>query len=596
MVITSADFVFSFCIICFINADGQPQLTHFLSAFCHSMPVDPQVLVVGAGPSGLVLALSLIQNGLSVRIIDRNPEIRTGQRGAGIMPRSMELFELLGLSKPILDIGFVTPPVKTYDLHKGLECSGTFEIAPYMEPTAAFPYLNILCLGQDHLETILRRELEEKYHCPVELGTELLSFSQEENRVNASLRTLDGTQQDLTFSWLLGADGARGVVRKMLGLSFLGETSNIDKIVVGDIFIEGLEQEFWHMWGDAGSTLISLRPTETPSLFNFILTGKNIDNASMSHNLDGLRETFIRCTGAGNSVKWGKIAWVSNYRPNIRMVDNFGEGRVFLAGDSAHVHSFTGGQGMNTGIQDSFNLAWKLALVQRGLASPSLLRTYTEERLPVIAEMLNQTTVLLKQTFIKKEKPSVWRRGGSLLQLGVNYRWSSVVVDEQSDDEDDYSDDEDEFPDSYGEDLGAQLRAGDRAPDAPGMLNLALEEDKPASSKRLFELFGASHHTILVFVRDLHRCSSILKGIASSCPKGLIRTVQIIRADIGRHVECGPFCADYTVEDTRGHAYDAYSLTEGCCAVVVRPDGFIGAIVQDNNGLRQYFRGIFGSN
>ncbi|KAK0434565.1 FAD binding domain-containing protein [Armillaria borealis] len=536
------------------------------------MPVDtkhPQVLVVGAGPSGLVLALSLLQNGVSVRIIDKNPEIRAGQRGAGIMPRSMELFELLGLSKPILDIGFVTPPVKTYDLYKGLECSGTFEIAPYMEPTAAFPYLNILCLGQDHLETILRRELEEKYHCPVELGTELLSFSQEKDYVNATLRTLDGTQQDLTFSWLLGADGARGVVRKMLGLSFLGETSNIDKIVVGDIF-------FWHMWGDAGSTLISLRPTETPSLFNFILTGKNIDNASMSHDLDGLRESFIRCTGAGESVKWGKITWVSNYRPNIRMVDSFGEGRVFLAGDSAHVHSFTGGQGMNTGIQDSFNLAWKLALVQRGLASPSLLRTYTEERLPVIAEMLNQTTVLLKQTFIKKEKPSVWRRGGSLLQLGVNYRWSSVVVDEQSDDEDDYSDDEDDFPDSYGEDLGAQLRAGDRAPDAPGLLNLTLEEDRPATSKRLFELFGVSHHTILVF--------------------GLIRTVQIVRADFGRHVECGPFCADYTVEDTRGHAYDAYSLTEGCCAVVVRPDGFIGAIVQDNDGLRQYFRGIFGSN
>lgn len=247
---------------------------------------------------------------------------------------------------------------------------------------------------------------------------------------------------------------------------------------------------------------------------------------------------------------------------------------------------------MNTGIQDSFNLAWKVALVQRGFANASILKSYTEERLPVIAEMLSQTTLLLNQTFVKREKPSVWGRGGSLLQLGINYRWSSILLDEQDDEEDDLLDDEDDFDafDSYGAQSGTQLRAGDRAPDAPALVDVKLEEDAALTTMRLFDLLSCAQHTVFVFSGDTHRSFAMARE-AAAWPSGAIKLVQILRA--GSMNRLGPFHADVVVEDTRGHAYDAYSFTQGCFAAIVRPDGFIGGIVQDSMGLRDYFRTIF---
>lgn len=174
----------------------------------------------------------------------------------------MELFELLGIAPPILEVAFATPSVKTYELEAGLHATGTFEMAPYTEPTASFPYvclrffisllpltitsqLNILCLGQDRLEAILRNELKTKYECEIELGTELISFEQdtEAEAVDVKIKNKSGDVENARYDWLLGADGARGVVRRQLGVSFLGETSNVDQIVVGDVLIQGLDQD-----------------------------------------------------------------------------------------------------------------------------------------------------------------------------------------------------------------------------------------------------------------------------------------------------------------------------------------------------------------
>lgn len=251
---------------------------------------------------------------------------------------------------------------------------------------------------------------------------------------------------------------------------------------------------------------------------------------------------------------------------------------------------------MNTGIQDSFNLAWKVALVQQGLSPPTLLKSYTVERIPVVAEMLRQTTALLNQTFVKNARPSVWGRGGSLLQLGVNYRRSSIVLDEQDSDSED-----DEFPED-GQDRYQHfsheaaeaerllLKAGDRAPDAPALLDLRLEEGAVSTTSRLFDHFDCASHTVLIFSEDTYQSYAMVKEV-NSWRQGAIRTIQIMKA--GTHKDCGPFYTDLALEDTMGHAYDAYSFVEDCLTVVVRPDGFIGAIVQDSMGLRDYFRGVF---
>ncbi|KAJ7155478.1 FAD binding domain-containing protein [Mycena crocata] len=577
-----------------------------------------KILVVGAGPSGLVMALALLRNGVSVRLIEKEPASRLGQRGAGIMPRSLELFHALGVGDDILRRAIPPPQAVMYQMPGGVKVLSKFDMWPSVEPTPQRPFPNVVMLGQDHLEQILRAELQ-RFGCEPELGTELLAFEQQEGEdfVRTRISRPSGDEhvtEAATYSYVVGTDGARGMVRKALGLSFLGETSNADNLVVGDVMVHGLDSKLWHMWGQVGAAWISLRPTEVPYMCNFLLSGTNIDHAHIIEHPEELRSIFIEYTGGRRDLVFGDVVWLSHYRPSIRMVDKFSVGRVFVAGDSAHVHSITGGQGMNTGIQDSFNLAWKLALVQKNVAPESLLQTYTEERAPVVAAMLNQITALLKESLtgnLGDPSPthggsSAWKHnGGGILQLGVNCRWSSVVVDEQVTDEDDFFDeteeelyggDEDEDAAELDVSVDRPLRAGDRAPDAPGLV--ALKRPAPADRRdantrttSLFKTFLASHHTVLIFSNEANRYTPVIR-LLSAYPKDVVQAAIVIRA--GNTVPTGALAlADYVLEDHGGHAYAAYALNDGCDVVIVRPDGLVGAAVRSREGLRRYFHGIF---
>jgi hypothetical protein len=256
---------------------------------------------------------------------------------------------------------------------------------------------------------------------------------------------------------------------------------------------------------------------------------------------------------------------------------------------------------MNTGIQDSFNLAWKLALVVKGLSAPSLLDSYSEERIPVITEMISQTTKLLKKALGKDE--STLQLNGNLFQLGVNYRWSSIVVDERKAIEagreaeedaymedfqfDDDEDDEEKL-DSYGVDHDGRLRAGDRAPDSSG-LKVRSPVRLAKQVCQLFQIFASSHHTILIF-SDLADFRDVLR-VCSLYPKDAIRTVVITRAK--KHVPLDTTSADFILDDRDGHAHASYCPRGICGIVVVRPDGVVGAIAQGRTGMNRYFRGIF---
>lgn len=262
--------------------------------------------------------------------------------------------------------------------------------------------------------------------------------------------------------------------------------------------------------------------------------------------------------------------------------------------DSAHVHSPTGGQGLNTGIQDSFNLGWKLALVQRNLAPLSLLDSYTEERVPVVAEMLNQTTALLNQTFrSKKDEASAFSGSGVLLQLGVNYRSSSIVIDEQREEDDileGIEEHEDLINDAYGiQNTGLQVRAGDRAPDAPGIVDLKMHT-KNASARTLFDVLGSSYHTVLIFSDMANHYMPVIRALRAY-PHGTVRSVIFIPP--GGRVPVKADGADWVMEDKDGHAYAAYPIDTACHVVIVRPDGVIGAVVRSWEGVKDYFRRIF---
>lgn len=550
----------------------------------------------------MVLALSLLKNGVPVRIIEKQWTPRLGQRGAGIMPRCLELFSLLGMVEPVVRRAINVPKVRKYKLPNGVEVLNEFAMSPLADPTPTHPYLNLMLLGQDTLEGIFHQQLA-KLGCVVEKGTELLSFEQNKNYVEVKLckRGPEGLREEYEterYEWMVGTDGAKGVVRKQLGLSFLGETRKVENFVVGDICVEGLSRKFWHMWGDASDVLVSLRPTETEGLFNFIIAGKNINKAEISATHDSVRDCFRRNTGNRKDIKFGEMPWMSYYVPNIRMVETFSKGRVFIAGDAGHVHSPTGGQGVNTGIQDSMNLGWKLALVAKGVAEPSILASYTKERLPVVAEMLEQTTKLLKHTFSGRGT-NEWQSNDALFQLGVNYRWSDIILDERKsfdaereaeedaalEDFDFYE--EDEKLDSYGTDFDGRLRAGDRAPDSSGLLNLGLP--RPFSKTlQLFNIFGAAHHTVLIFA-DYVDSEEVLRDL-QRYPKDLpIRSVVVVKRR-GAPPR-GAQLADYVLEDYDNHAHDAY-ISNVCGLLVIRPDGIVGGVLRGAPSLRRYFQNL----
>ncbi|KAJ3490071.1 hypothetical protein NLJ89_g11468 [Agrocybe chaxingu] len=359
-------------------------------------PSAPRILIVGAGPSGLVLALSLLRNGVPVRIIEKTTHPRIGQRGAGIMPRSFEVFGFLGIADKVIARGRPLMKLRHWKMPGGTEVIKEMDMQTDTEPTPSIPYPNMRLCGQNNLDAIMQAELKE-YGTSVEHGVRLDSFEQFPDHVQVQLSkpklgTEEFGHEDAAYDYVVGCDGARSVVRKLLGLTFLGQTTE-ENFVVGDMKLEGLSDDRLHHWGDLSDILTGIRPTEDKGVFNFIIGGTKFENhAEVAANDHVLKRFIEEHTGSRKDIKIKEFITYGHYQTHIRMVNKFGEGRVFVAGDAAHIHSPTGGQGLNTGVQDAFNLGWKLSLVTKGLSPASLLETYNDERLPVVAEMLNITT------------------------------------------------------------------------------------------------------------------------------------------------------------------------------------------------------------
>ncbi|KJA28211.1 hypothetical protein HYPSUDRAFT_34602 [Hypholoma sublateritium FD-334 SS-4] len=541
-----------------------------------------KILISGAGPSGLVLALSLRKNGIPVRIIDKEFGPRIGERGAGVSPRSLELHKILGTFSEVYGDGKPIPLRREYDPLDGHKPVKTFPMLPSSDSSAGVPHPNFVLLGQNHHERILRSHLKE-LGTTVEFGAELRNFTQSSGKVHVEIvhHIADGKEEieQTAVAWLVGTDGAHSVVRKSLGLDFMGETLEDIETVIGDFRISGSSREYWEHWGDRKSSVTYLRPSAQESdVSTFLIAGKI--NREITSDPQTIIQAFYNISGRRDIVI-KDVIWSSRYRANIRMVKQVRVGRVFIAGDAAHCHSPMGGQGLNSSIQDSFNLSWKLALVEKGYAQESLLDTYAEERLPVIAEMLNKTTELLTDRFGEAApQPSRTEKiRADMTQLGVNYRGSSIILREGA---------ESGSIQNIGyskESVDAAL-PGDRAPEAPGLIDVA---DTPALT--VYGLLSPRRHSVLIFSdgfsdKDLDAISDLLHQQSKDTVYGiLIQSLQTPR--VGHNDKF-----DRVLSDNAGHAYATYRVT-GPCIVVVRPDGVIGARVAEPSGVVQYFKGVF---
>lgn len=355
------------------------------------------VLIAGAGPTGLTLALDLARRGISFRLIDAAPAPFEGSRGKGLQPRTLEIFDDVGVIGAILAAG---APYPRFRFHLGRFSLRLGSIASSRQPTDGVPYPNLWMVPQARTEAILRARLS-ALGGKVEFGYALAAFTQNQYGVDATLSTGERVRAD----FLVGCDGGHSTVRKALGLRFDGETVDEKPVLVADVEVNGLDSCDWHVWPFAKDGAVALCPLPNTSLFQFTARAKTAEA--------GVAKTVHKITG--HVVK--RVAWSSIYQPSARMVDRYRVGRVFLAGDAAHVHPPTGGQGLNTGVQDAYNLSWKLAHVIGG-APDSLLDTYEVERLPIAAAVLGLTKRLHKTRSIT--------RGDATNQLALHYRMSPL--------------------------------------------------------------------------------------------------------------------------------------------------------------------------
>jgi 2-polyprenyl-6-methoxyphenol hydroxylase-like FAD-dependent oxidoreductase len=560
------------------------------------------VIIAGAGPSGLVAALTLAQNGIKFRVIDKVEKPHVGSRGFGIQPRTCELFQTLGILEDFQSKATQIPTMRAYQLPGGTIPVKTWDLYAKTGTWPDRPFGNGVCLSQDQLEEILRKHLA-KYGVVVEYGKGLVGIEQTANAVTATVtRFKDGKptedQELITAQYLIGADGAKGVSRKLLGMAFQGETRDTDGMVWGDVEIEGLTTDYWNVWGKPGAYTIMARPiSPKDNKFGIGITAQNFDPTDLADE-EKAKEFIIKETGRAD-LKFGDFTWLSYFKPNMRMVNKFQEGRAFVAGDAGHVHSPTGAQGLNCSVQDASNISWKLALVIKGLAPPSLLDTYNTERLPIIAHMLQATSSLYTHTVPKsiapvgqpssteaatedEDRKSGWFRwrNNALEMYGINYRFSDIVLEER---DVQLADREDLLARAYDgyEGLGTLL-AGDRAPQAPGLV------DKDGKKTSLFDLFKLNLHTVLIFTPEGVQLS--LEGM-TKWPVSVVQT--FIVTETGKAPVIEPA---FPLVDSEGHANNAYRVENGkLTIVIVRPDGFVGAIVNDIEGVGRYFAKVFGT-
>ncbi|MBV9749651.1 MAG: FAD-dependent monooxygenase [Acetobacteraceae bacterium] len=340
--------------------------------------MQPRVIVVGAGPVGLTMAAELARYGVPVRIVDKAASRTDKSKALVLWSRTLELLDRAGCTAEFVAAGLKAGGANII--------AGRRTIAHVDFAGVASPYPYALMLPQSETERQLETHLG-TLGVSVERQVEMVGFTDAGSGVTASLRHPDGREETLQAEWLIGCDGAHSTVRHMLGLSFLGETLQSDWFLA-DIHLTGAHvpaSELVTYWHEDG--VLALFPI-SPGRYRIIADLRHPESAPLiDPTLDQVQAVIDR-RGPGGLVAFDPI-WLSAFRINERMVRDYRSGRVFVAGDAAHVHSPAGGQGMNTGMQDAFNLAWKLALVcQDNGAADTLLDSYSAERSAVGAEVL----------------------------------------------------------------------------------------------------------------------------------------------------------------------------------------------------------------
>jgi 2-polyprenyl-6-methoxyphenol hydroxylase-like FAD-dependent oxidoreductase len=539
------------------------------------------VLVVGAGPTGLTMACELARHGVRARIVDKAAAPSVKSKAFAIHARSLELFENMGIVEAMLAAGRPASGVSFYDTGASI---ATIELVGKI--ASKYPFIQII--AQSDAERVLAEHLA-SYGIEVEREVELVAVAQDDDGVDVQLRGRDGTVEGGHFDAVVGSDGAHSTVRKQLGLAFDGAPYP-SQWLLADVDLD------WRLSYDELS--IFFHRTGTTAFFPlegrrgrlmFEVPQAPVDEPQPEPTLDDVRRLC-----AERSVSIVDVAnptWLAWFRLHHRMVDRYAVGRVFVAGDAAHIHSPVGGQGMNMGIQDAYNLAWKLALVLRGKARASLLDSYHIERHRVDRETVGLTHRATTMATIhnpvlnairKMALHAITRLDGvqariaaTIAQIELHYRKSPIVGEVWR-----------------GRLIGLgehELRPGERVPDFELRRT---DDDAPIA---LYDLLTGSEHELLMFCGEQPGSAEMTL---------LARVAQEVAARYGDLIEVHLVHGDTrpggaprvrsTHRDPELRMHAAFGVTEAAL-VLVRPDGYVAFRNQpaDPAALLDYLTTIF---
>jgi pentachlorophenol monooxygenase len=503
----------------------------------------------------LTAAIELRRRGVRCRIVDPLLEPPQYAKAVGVQPRTLEVFEGMGVLRQILD---ASTQMRGQVVYVNGEEAGRLDLA--LPPDVPYGFASI---PQYVTERILRDRLA-TLELPIERGKALTGFDQDADGVTATLSTPDG-DETVTAQYLIGADGAHSVTRKTLGLTFEGAAFD-EQYMLGDVEVD---------WSQpAGYGIRSMHQTEgtTDDLLVCIpLSGRGRYRMSMlvpdelatakpergaiAHGFEGDRKPELSHIQAvidrlsPEPATARNLRWSSVFRISHRIVDSYGRGRVFVAGDAAHIHPPTGAQGMNTGVQDAHNLAWKVALAVAGKAADELTASYDAERRPVGEEVVGRTVRSAREGIGSGETDpdDVMRREAQLL---VEYPDSPITGKSPAG--------------------GKLLRPGVRAPDAKG-----LTRDIVTDPIRLFSLLDRLRHTAVVYLdgvagtTDLTELETVVEGAQSAAHGDL--DVYLV-ASPGAELDATTLPV---VRDAQGLFAEAYGAQDRSI-YVIRPDGYLG--------------------
>ena len=495
------------------------------------------VLIVGAGPSGLAMACALAHLGIPFRILDKNNSPVEGSNATWLQPRSLQFFHLLGVVDAFLKKGHhcqaLTLRVRGKPLGR----------IPFDQNGSTYPY--VIVLPQHETEKLLLAHLEQRGG-KVERSVTLTHLSQSDTAVKTTLRDASGKEEQATFSWVVGCDGAASTVRNLCQIAFPGAELP-GQFVVADTRMDSfLSPHDMHVFFDR-ETVCAIFPMGSRRY-------RICANLHQSHPRKiftemEVREVVAERTDTNFNVE--SVSWISPFWTHSRQVDRMRAGRVFLVGDAAHIHSPAGGQGLNSGIQDAANLAFKLAMVIRGEANEGLLESYQAERHPVVAETIAQseyfTRLVQSRVSIKKKWEALIAPSPATFPGLIGRRIAQMDT---------------RYPDSP----AICLPGRKETPSAPQPGDIA-PDIRLAPGKSLYTELQAMRHLVLLFEGQARSAANTLQR---QLEEQFGQAIKVIRVTHKASDEPG------IIADPEGRLYALYEVAT-MATYVIRPDAHIVA-------------------